>query len=239
MSRNDRKWFLTKAKKACRENDMIQDGDSIAVGLSGGKDSSTLLYIMKALQLELPVDFTVKPIVLDLGFDMDITPLKDYCESLGYELKVVDTKIEKIIFDVRNEKNPCALCSNLRSGALNNEALRLNCNKVALGHHLDDVVETLFLNIIFTGKLATFKPKSFLDIKGITLIRPMVYLEEKIIKGIAKEKGLPEIENPCPVNKKTKREEIKVFLQGISETYPDFKQKVLTGLKNFQPENLW
>lgn len=239
VTKTDRKWFLTKTKKAWRNYQLIEDGDCIAVGLSGGKDSSALLYIMKALEQELPLKFTIKPIFLDLGWNVDTTPLKTYCSSLGYELSVINTRIKDIVFETRKEDNPCALCANLRRGALNKAALELGCSKVALGHHLDDVIETLFLNIIYTGKIATFKPKIFLDKKKITLIRPMVYLEEKTIEAVVKKKELPEIENPCPVEKKTKREEIKDLIGEITNKYPDFKRKFLKGLINFQDDNLW
>lgn len=235
----DRKWFLTKTKKACRKYQLIENGDCIAVGLSGGKDSSALLYIMKALEQELPLDFTIKPIFIDLGWNIDTASLKDYCSSLSYELNVINTRIKDIVFETRKEENPCALCANLRRGALNKAALDLGCSKVALGHHLDDVIETLFLNIIFTGKIATFKPKSFLDKKKITLIRPMVYLEEKTIEAVVEKKELPKIENPCPVEKKTKREEIKKLIEEITSKHPDFKRKFLRGLINFQHDNLW
>lgn len=239
VQKNDRKWFLTKVKKACREFSLIDDGDKIAVGLSGGKDSSTLLYIMRALQWELPVDFEVKPLIIDMGWGMNLTPLKDFCSSLGYELTVIKTEIAKIIFDVRKEKNPCALCAKMCRGALHDAALELGCKKVALGHHLDDVIETYFMNLIFTGKMATFHPKSFLDRKGITLIRPMVFLQEKTTSSVARNKGLPILESPCPANKNTKREEMKELVEEYSKRYPDFRHKFLTALRNFEPDSLW
>jgi tRNA(Ile)-lysidine synthase TilS/MesJ len=239
IMKNDRKWFLTKVKKACMEYDLIKDKDYIAVGLSGGKDSSVLLYILNAIKREIPIKFEIYPIFLNLGFNIDITPLKNYCESLDLKLIIKETQIAKIIFDIRKEKNPCALCANMRRGALNDAALETGCKKVALGHHLDDIIETYFLNLIYTGKMGTFKPSSFLDRKGVTVIRPMIFLEEKTTAAIAQKKGLPVLENPCPIDKKTKREDMKLLIDDISSKYPDFRYKFLTGLKNFTPENLW
>ena len=239
INRSDRKWFLTNVKRACRDYDLIAAGDKIAVGLSGGKDSSALLYIMKALQRELPVHFEIQPVTVSLGWDVDLTPLKALCESLDLKLQVKETEIAQIIFDVRKEKNPCALCAKMRSGALHDAALELGCQKVALGHHLDDVIETYFMNLIFTGNISTFQPKSFLDRKGITLIRPMVFLQEKITAKIVHNKRLPVLANPCPANKQTKREEMKDLVTELAGRYPEFRHRFLTGLKNFELDNLW
>ncbi len=239
ITKNDRKWFLSKVKKASKEYELINEGDKIAVGLSGGKDSSVLLYILNVLKREIPVNFEIYPIFLNLGFDVDISPLKNFCESLDLKLNIRETQIAKIIFDIRKEKNPCALCANMRRGALNDAALDLGCKKVALGHHLDDIIETYFLNLIYTGKMGTFKPSSFLDRKGITVIRPMVYLEEKTTAAVAQKKELPVLESPCPIDKKTKREDMKKLIDNLSHHYPDFRHKFLTSLKNFEPENLW
>ncbi len=170
---------------------------------------------------------------------MDISLLKKFIASLDAELHVENTFISKIIFDIRREKNPCALCANLRRGALYNVAQSLNCNKVALGHNLDDALETFLMNLLFNGKMSVFQPKSFLDRKKITVIRPLITLEEDTIKKIAKAKSIPVVKNTCPVDKKTKREEVKQLVNVLSKQYPDIRHKFLTAVKNADLESFW
>lgn len=233
------KWFLTKVKRAIKDHGLISPGDRIAVGMSGGKDSSTLLFILDLLRRYSSLDFEVVPITLDLGWEMDITPLKEYCSRLGYSLQVVPTQIAKIVFEVRQEKNPCSLCAVLRRGALHNAALKHGCNKVALGHHLDDAIETFLLNLIYTGKLGTFPPKLYLDRTGLTLIRPMAYLPQKTVESIARTEKLPIIPNPCPANGHTKRQEMKELVNMLAKTYPDIRNKFLSALGNVEVEHFW
>ncbi len=240
IKKTDRKWFLTPVRKTISKYEQINDGDKIAVGLSGGKDSSALFYILTALKKEMPIKFDLVPITLTLGFDgMDINPLIDYVSQLGYELNVEETLIGKIVFDVRQEKNPCALCANLRRGALYQTAKQLGCNKVALGHHLDDAIETFFMNFIFNGQMSIFQPKSFLDRQKITLIRPMLALEENTIIKIVQSKNIPVVKNTCPANKKTKREEIKQLITNLSKSYPDIRYKFLHAVQNIKLEKFW
>ncbi|KUO49786.1 MAG: adenine nucleotide alpha hydrolase [Desulfitibacter sp. BRH_c19] len=240
IKRTDRKWFLTPVKKNIYNYQMIEDGDRVAVGLSGGKDSSTLFYILSALQKQLPIKFDLVPITLTLGFDdMDITPLINFVSSLEEKLNIEPTLIAKIVFDIRQEKNPCALCANLRRGALYETAKKLNCNKVALGHHLDDAIETFFMNLIFNGQMGIFQPKSYLDRTDITLIRPLISLEESTIIKIVTTKNIPVVKNPCPANKKTKREEIKKLVSSLSEDYSDIRYKFLCAVQNVALENFW
>jgi tRNA 2-thiocytidine biosynthesis protein TtcA len=240
VRKTDRKWFLTPIKRTIIKYNQISNGDKIAVGLSGGKDSSTLFYILTVLQRELKIDFNLIPITLDLGFEnMDLNPLVKYVKELDHELYIEKTHIGRIVFEVRQEKNPCALCANLRRGALYETAKRLGCNKVALGHHLDDAIETFFMNLIFNGQFGIFQPKSFLDRKQITIIRPMIALEENKIKNIVKNKNIAVIENTCPANKKTKREEIKSLVSELSKKYPDIRYKFLTAAQNVNIESFW
>ena len=239
-TKTDNKRLLTPVKKAMQQYRMLQPGDRIAVGLSGGKDSSTLFYILRLLQKQLPFEFELVPICLTLGFeDMDISPLKGYVESLGSRLYVKPTHIGRIVFDVRNEKNPCSLCANLRRGALYKTAKALGCNKAALGHHLDDVIETLLMNLVFNGKLGVFQPKSYLDRRDITVIRPMIYLEVRTIEGIVRSRGIPVVKNACPANRKTKREEMKSLVAELSRRYPDIRYRVLHAIQNVNPEDFW
>jgi tRNA(Ile)-lysidine synthase TilS/MesJ len=236
----DNKKFLTPVKKAMQKYRMLEAGDRIAVGLSGGKDSSTLFYILTLLQKQLPFEFELVPITLTLGFDnMDVSSLENYIKGLGSRLHVKATQIGKIVFDVRKEKNPCSLCANLRRGALYNTAKSLGCNKAALGHHLDDAIETLLMNLVFNGRLGVFLPKSYLDRRDITVIRPMIFLEEKTIENIVRARGIPVIENTCPANKNTKREEMKELVGELKLRYPDIRYKILHAIQNINPEDFW
>ncbi|MCR4431636.1 MAG: tRNA 2-thiocytidine(32) synthetase TtcA [Tepidanaerobacteraceae bacterium] len=231
MDRNYGKWFLTKVKKAIIDYKMIDRNDRIAVGVSGGKDSSALLFIMDAVRKYSPFRFEMMAISIDMGWGMDYSSIQKYCNELHIPLEIVETKIGPLVLDVRKDSNPCSLCSKMRRGALDNAAVKLGCNKVALAHHADDIMETLFLNLIFTGRFATFEPKTYLSRKNLTLIRPLIYLEERIIKTIAGAKNLPVVENPCPVSGTTKRNEMKVLLDRMEEIYPKARPNILAAMK--------
>ncbi|MGF7183989.1 tRNA(Ile)-lysidine synthase TilS/MesJ [Desulfitispora alkaliphila] len=240
LTKADKQWFMTPVKKHVSLYKMIEPGDRIAVGLSGGKDSSVLFYILTQLQRQLPFDFELVPLTLTMGFEgVDISPLENYVAALGNELQIKHTLIGKIIFEEREEKNPCSLCANMRRGAMYNFAKALGCNKAALGHHLDDAVETFFMNMIFNGKMGTFQPKTYLDRRDITLIRPMLALEEETITKVVAKKGIPVVTNPCPANKKTKREEMKHLVSSLSKSYPDIRYKFLTAIKTAEFRNFW
>lgn len=222
------------------EYNMLEEGDRVAVGLSGGKDSSTLLYLLTLLKQQAPFHFDIVPITLTLGFDgMDLSPLQNYVESLGHELHIKETKISQIVFDIRQEKNPCSLCANLRRGILYDYAKSLGCNKVAYGHHLDDGIETFFMNLLFGGKLGVFRPVSYMSRLDITLIRPMIAIEEKFIIQFVNSREIPIIHNPCPADKNTKREEMKVLVKALSEKYPNVRQNFLHAVKNVREEDFW
>ncbi len=230
---------MADVKKAIVDYRMISHGDSVAVGLSGGKDSGVLLYVLWAVRRIAPVKFDIHAISLDLGFGMDTGPLKEYCERLEIPFHLLPTDIGEIIFDVRKEKNPCALCANLRRGALNGLALELGCRKVALGHHLDDVVETFFMSLLYNGQFRTFEPNTYLNRKDIHVIRPLVYLEQETVQELALLEKIPVVPNPCPASGLTKREEIKMLVRELMNKYPDLRKRMLTALQTADLRNLW
>jgi tRNA(Ile)-lysidine synthase TilS/MesJ len=239
MNKNYGKWFLTRVKKAIIDYDMIKNGDKIAVGVSGGKDSSALLFILDAVRKYSPLKFDMVAVSIDLGWGMDFGPAKKFCHDIGVPLEIVKTEIGRLVFEIRKEPNPCSLCSKMRRGALDNAALKLGCNKVALAHHADDAIETLFLNLIFTGRFYTFEPRTYLSRKNLTLIRPLIYLDERTIKTIVNAMGLPVVENPCPASGKTMRGEMKALFRHMEEIYPKAPANILAAIKRknfFQPE---
>ncbi|WP_031514996.1 tRNA 2-thiocytidine biosynthesis TtcA family protein [Desulfofalx alkaliphila] len=233
------RWVLSESVKAIADYKMIEDGDKIAIGVSGGKDSSTLLYVMAYYQKYYPYNFKIQPIHVGMGWDMDITPLQEFCRSLDLTLHVEPAEIGKIVFDARQEKNPCALCANLRRGALNSAAKEFGCNKVALAHHLDDAIETFFMSFFYNAQFRTFSPRTYLDRTDLTIIRPMVYLPEKDVIRLANKAQVPIIHNPCPANRKTKREEAKELVTELSKRYPRMRDDFVKALKNFDARNLW
>lgn len=233
------KWFKGKVKKAIAEYEMIQDGDRIAVGLSGGKDSMVLLHVLSLIRREIPVDYEIHAVYIDMGWPVSVNLLEEFCQESGVSFTRLKTNIAEVVFDVRREKNPCSLCANLRRGALNNAARRIGCNKVALGHHLDDAIETFFMSLFYTGQFRTFSPVTYMDRSGITLIRPLVYHTQRTVENFMKREALPVIENPCPASGKTKREEVKGVVQYLNNLYPEFRKRFLTALKTLDPANLW
>ncbi len=225
--------LLSKARRAAEDYDMIEEGDKIAVGLSGGKDSITLLYILATMRRFYPKKFEVVAITVDMGLEYDkdeVEALKKLCEELNVEYVIEPTEIGKIVFDVRKEQNPCSLCANMRRGALNNTAVKVGCNKIALGHHADDLIETLFLSLFYESRLSTFSPVTHLERKNVTVIRPMIYIREKEISGFIK--GKPILHNPCPANKHTKRQYIKDLLKTLEKDNKKIKENVYRSWKN-------
>ena len=206
---------------------MIEDMDRIAVGISGGKDSISLLYALAHLKKFYPKRFDIIAMTVDLGFDhINFQAIREFCEGLGIEYHVIKTQIGAIVFDVRKEKNPCSLCSNMRKGALNDEALKAGCNKVAYAHHKDDLVESMFMSLIFEGRFHSFLPVTKLDRPGLVVIRPFLYLYEGQIKGFAKEYQLPVLKSPCPVDGSTKRAYVKKLVGQINRDYPGAKNRM-------------
>lgn len=225
MARSDGKWFLTRVKQTIYRYRMIEAGDSIAVAVSGGEDSGALLYILHLFRRHAPFPFNLQAVFVDLGWPVEPAPLACYAEQLGIPFTIEKTLIARIVFERRQEKNPCALCSKMRHGALHQAALRLGANKVALGHHLDDAIETFLLNLVYTGQLKTFKPQTYLDRSGLDLIRPLIQIPGQTLSSLARRENIPLIKNPCPVSGKTKRQEMAGLLDELSSRYPDLRQK--------------
>lgn len=211
------KRVLSYTRRAVDDYSMIKDGDKIAVGISGGKDSLTLLCALANLRRFYPQKFELMAITVDMGFEggMDFSRVVRLCEELDVPYKTVPTEISKIVFDIRKESNPCSLCAKMRRGALHNAAKAEGCTAVALGHHFDDVVETFMLNLFFEGRLGCFSPVTELSRVGIRLIRPMLYMPEKDVKEFAKKNDLPVVKSPCPADKNTQREEMKKLLRDL------------------------
>ncbi|MBE7046886.1 MAG: tRNA 2-thiocytidine biosynthesis protein TtcA [Ruminococcaceae bacterium] len=225
------KKILSTMRRAIEDYNMIEDGDKIAIGVSGGKDSLVLLKAFWHLKMFYPKDFQMVAITLDLGYvENDYTPIVKLCEELQIEYKVIKTNIKEVVFDIRNEKNPCALCAKLRGGALHNAAIDEGCNKVCLGHHFDDVIETFFLSLFYEGRINCFSPVNFLDRKKITLIRPFIYTTEKEIRGVAKRHNLPVCKNPCPADGNTKRQAMKEFVAEKFLTDKGFKDRIFNAV---------
>ncbi|MBQ4145677.1 MAG: tRNA 2-thiocytidine(32) synthetase TtcA [Clostridia bacterium] len=232
------KKILSRVRKAVDDYEMISEGDKIAVGVSGGKDSLTLLCALTALKKFYPKKFDVIGISLDMGFDgTSYDGVKELCSELGVEYVVKKTDIAEVIFDVRQEKNPCSLCAKMRRGGVNDLAVELGCNKVALGHHNEDVLETFFLSLFYEGRLNSFSPLTYLSRRDVYVIRPMIYVPEAEIKGFAKRSQLPIVHNPCPMDGKSKREDMKDFIREKTKQDKFFKTKIMhaiqTGLPNW------
>jgi len=210
---------------------MLQEGDRVAVGVSGGKDSSVLLYALSLIQSQVPFPFSLQAIFVDLGWAMDLSPLEDLCSRLKVPLHRERTLIQKIVFELRQESNPCALCAKLRRGALHKAAQDLGCNRVALGHHLDDVLQTFFLNLIYSGRMETFKPCTYLDRRALYLIRPLIGLTRRTVSSLARRENLPGIKNPCPLAGETKRQEIGELIDLMAARYPFLYQRFSKSLE--------
>lgn len=230
-------------RRAITDYRMIEEGDRIAVGVSGGKDSLCLLAALKAYQRFSPEHFTISAITVDMGFKdaskAEFEALRAYIAELGVPYTVLHTDIAEIIFDARKESNPCSLCSKMRRGALNNEAIRQNCNKLALGHHADDVVQTMLLSLMYEGRFSTFQPVSYMDRSGITLIRPFIYTDEKDIIGVTNKMDLPVLHNPCPANKKTQREYMADTVKLLTKEIPFARERMLGAIYHPERSNLW
>lgn len=232
--------ILSYMRKAIEEYNMIEENDKIAVCLSGGKDSITLLHAFKALQRFYPKKFELIAISINPGFEFfDTALLQKLCDNLEIPLFIEKTHAKEIVFDIRKEKNPCSLCANLRRGALNDTAKKLGCTKVALGHHKDDAIETFIMSLFYEGRVNCFSPKTYLDKQDITVIRPMVYIEEYMTKKATKEFNYPVIVNPCPANGSTKRQDVKELLAQLNSTMPGVKKNIFGALNNSEKLFIW
>ena len=232
--------LMSKTRRALDQYDMIQDGDKIAVGLSGGKDSMALLYTLAGLRRFYPKKFELVAITVDMGLGLDeqeVDAVKKVCQELDVFYHIEKTQIGEVVFDVKKESNPCSLCANMRRGALNSAAVSLGCNKVALGHHADDLIETLFLCLFYEGRFSTFSPVTVLTRANLTMIRPMIFLREMEIIGFTKDK--PIIHNPCPADKNTRREYIKTVLKNLEKDNKKLRENVPGAITHPERNNLF
>lgn len=237
--------FTGTLRRAVDDYDMIQAGDKVAVGVSGGKDSMLLLAALNHLKSFYPRPFELEAITIELGFEgMDFSPVAELCRRLGVPYTRLKTDIKEIVFDVRKEDNPCSLCAKMRRGALNDAIKAQGISKLALGHHFDDAVETFMMSLLFEGRLSCFCPVTYMDRSGVTQIRPLVYAGEQKISRLAEELNLPIVENSCPQDKASKRHEIKTLLGTLSGSYPDMKSKIFGAMQRlplpgWQPKENW
>lgn len=216
-------------RRCIEDYHMIMPGDRIAVGISGGKDSLVLLRVLAGLREYM--DFSLHAVSIDMGLGMDYTAIASFCEALNVPYTIVPTQIGPIIFDHRKEKNPCSMCSKMRRGALNQAILDLGIHKIALGHHYDDAVETFVMSLVYEGRISCFQPVTDLDRTGVIQIRPMLYVHEKTAENFAAHMELPVLTNRCPVDKNTKREEIKQLVYNLCSTYPDLKERIFGAMQ--------
>lgn len=224
--------FTGYIRRCVEDYDMIQPGDVIAVGVSGGKDSLALLCALAHLRRFYPNRFEVHAITLSMGFeDMDFSGVAELCRRLEVPYTIREKQIKEVIFDQRHEKNPCALCAKMRRGALHDVMGELSLKKIALGHHFDDAVETFMLSLFYEGRLSCFMPVTYMSRTDVTQIRPMLYASEAIIKSVVERYSLPVVENKCPMDGQSKREEIKKLVRELSVTYPDLKSKVFGAMQ--------
>lgn len=232
------KRILSYVRRACDQYDLIEDGDKIAVGVSGGKDSLVLLKAMKMFSKFSPKKFEVIGVSVDMfSGKTDFSKIAQWCQENDIEYHVIKSDIYNIVFEERKEKNPCSLCSKLRRGILCSEIKQFDCNKLALGHTADDVVSTFFLSLFYEGRLSTIKPKSFMSRTGITVIRPLISIDEKEI--ISEAKSLPVLKSMCPVDKHTEREFVKNILENVTKSIPEVKYRIFSAISSPERYNLF
>ncbi|MFA9376039.1 MAG: tRNA 2-thiocytidine biosynthesis TtcA family protein [Lachnotalea sp.] len=225
--------LLSYTRKAVDEYKMIEEGDKIAIGISGGKDSLTMLYALHSLKRFYPKHFEIEAITVNLGYEaFNPAPVQALCDELGVHYTVVPTDIAKIIFEDRKETNPCSLCAKMRKGALNLKAKELGCNKIAYAHHKDDIIETMILSLLFEGRFHSFSPKTYLDRMELTVIRPIMYVLEADVIGFKNKYNLPVIKSPCPMDGHTKREYAKALVKQLNIENPGSKERMFTAILN-------
>lgn len=223
---------LSIVRRAIDDYNMIADNDNIAIGISGGKDSLTLLYALHGLKRFYPKHFNLCAVTVDLGFgNLNLEQIKELCESMDIPYHIIKTDIGKIIFDDRKESNPCSLCAKMRKGALNTAIKELGCNKVAYAHHKDDVVDTMIMSLIYEGRFHTFRPVTYLDRMELTVIRPLIYMKEADIIGFVNKYNVPVVKSPCPADGHTKREYVKTLIQEINRENPGVRDRMFTAVK--------
>lgn len=224
---------LSYVRRAVDDYHMIEDGDHIAVGISGGKDSLTLLYGLNGLMRFYPERFTIHAVTVDLGFqNLNLEKIQSLCQELKIDYTIVKTDIADIIFNQRKETNPCSLCAKMRKGALNEAIKKAGCNKVAYAHHKDDVVETMLMSLVFEGRIHTFNPVTYLDRMDLTVIRPLIYMNEADVVGFVNKFQIPVVKSPCPADGNTRREYIKNVLKNLNQDTPGVKARMFTAIQN-------
>lgn len=224
--------LLSYVRRAVQDYDMIQEGDKIAIGISGGKDSLVLALALSHLKRFYPKTFDVIGITISLGFEsFDLTLVEDFFNAISLPFYRCDTQIGRIIFEERKESNPCSLCSKMRKGALYQEAKNLGCQKIALGHNQDDINETLLMSLLYEGRIHTMAPVTYMDQVDLNIIRPLIYVPERDIRGFARKASLPVVKSPCPVDGKTKREEMKQLLYSLQKDIPKIQENMFGAIQ--------
>ncbi len=234
------KKLLSLTRAAVDKYNMIEAGDKIAVGVSGGKDSLALLYALAKLRDFYPKPFSLVAITLDYQFNgiaEDYTAIEALCKKLQVEYIVRRTNLWEVIFETRKEKNPCSLCAKMRRGLLHDTAVANGCNKVALGHHLDDAAETFLMNLLNGGKIGCFSPVSYLSKKKLYLIRPLIFAYEKDVAAAARRANLPVVKSRCPMDKVSNRQNMKELLKSLEKDYPAVRKKIVGALERSHIDN--
>ena len=225
---------MSRIRAAMEKYNMIEDGDRIAVGLAGGKDSVALLAALAEMRRFYPKKFDVIAITVDMRFDntdTDFSLLEEFCKRIDVPFVVKRTELADIIFNIRKESNPCSLCAKMRRGILHDVAVENGCNKVALGHHMDDAVETFFMNLLKGGNISSFFPVTYMSRKDLYIIRPMVLASEALVAGAVKHSDLPVVKSKCPMDKTSEREKTKELVRMLNKEYPQLREKVIGALQ--------
>ena len=226
--------ILGLVRRCVEDYRMIAPNDRLAVGVSGGKDSLLTLVALAQLRRFYPIPFTLEAITLEMGMPgMDFSPVAALCETLEVPYQRIQVPVYQIVFEERREKNPCSLCAKLRRGSLNTALTERGIHKIALGHHYDDAIETLLMNLLFEGRIGCFQPVTYLNRTGVTQIRPLLYCREDDIRRAAERLQLPVVHNPCPADGSSRRQEIKELIGQLEKTYPDLKQKLFGSIQRY------
>ena len=226
--------ILSLVRRCVEDYNMIDAGDVVAVGVSGGKDSVLTLAALAKLRDFYPKRFEVAALTIESAAPgMDFGPISRLCGELGVPYHLIPVPIYEIVFEYRKEKNPCSLCAKLRRGALSTEMNRLGLSKIALGHHYDDAVETMVMSLFLEGRIGCFQPVTYLDRSGVTQIRPLLYVQEREVRGAVRRLNLPVVKNPCPANGTTKREETKELLLRLEKQFPQLKKKIFGAIQRY------
>lgn len=226
--------LMSRMRSACEHYNMISEGDKIAVALSGGKDSTAMLIALDRMRSFYPVHYDIVALTVDMrfdGVDGDYEALTQLCLSRGIEYHIIPTNLAQIIFDVRKEKNPCSLCAKMRRGILHNAAKEYSCNKIALGHHMDDAVETFLMNLLNGAAIDCFSPVTYLSRRELYVIRPMIFASESIVAGAARHEGLPVVKSKCPRDGRSERAETKALVASLNKRYPQLREKIIEAMQ--------